>query len=431
MLTRRLQGNSTANTPTNKAPHLNGAGTRKCISWIDRFVESTVNLESPVLFRRWSAIATIAAALEQKVWLQTSTPLFPNIYTVIIGHPGVGKTRSVRAAKRYFTELPEHHLAPTSMSPASLVDALTRSKRTHIDKLGVAKEYNSITIMADELGAFMHKYDDEMVGVLSAFYDNDIYGQERRGNELRIKIKSPQVTMLAGSTPSNLMKFMPENAWEQGFTSRIVLVFSDERFVGDDFAVEDKGIDPDLVADLKVINGLHGKFEVTEAYRSAVNDWRAAGEPVVPNHPKLIHYATRRRVHLYKLSMVAAIDRSNHLLLTKDDFNRALGWLLEAELTMPDIFKAGAGSADSKAMDEIFHFVLVNEAKYKNGKGVSLGVPEHKMINFARERLPVHSILRVVEIMEQAGKIRSLGMDGRTGQRRFVAEVPDITDVDL
>ena len=341
-----------------------------------------------------------------------------------MGHPGVGKTRSVRAVKRYFTELPEYHLAPTSMTASSLVDALLRSKRTHIDKLGQAKEYNSITIMADELGAFMHKYDDEMVGVLSTFYDTDVYGQERRGNEIRIKMKSPQVSMIAGSTPSNLMKFMPEGAWEQGFTSRIILVFSDERFIGDDFASEDKGIDPDLTADLKVINGLHGKFEVTPDYRDAVNNWRAAGEPVVPNHPKLIHYATRRRVHLYKLSMVSAIDRSNALVLTKADFNRALGWLLEAELTMPDIFKAGAGSADAKAMDEIYHYVLTSNRR--DAKGKSMGVPEHKIINFARERLPVHSVMRVVEIMEQSGMIHAIRTNGLTGQRVFEASVPDV-----
>jgi len=39
--------------------------------------------------------------------------------------------------------------------------------------------------------------------------------------------------------------------------------------------------------------------------------------------------------------MVAAVDRSDTLLLTKDDFNRAMGWLLEAEMNMPDIFRLG------------------------------------------------------------------------------------------
>src|SRR5258708_34307989 len=71
----------------------------------------------------------------------------------------------------------------------------------------------------------MHKYDDEMIGVLSAFYDNDIYGQHRRGNEIRISIKSPQVNILSGTTPSNLIKFLPENAWEQGLTSEFIWSF--------------------------------------------------------------------------------------------------------------------------------------------------------------------------------------------------------------
>ena len=41
--------------------------------------------------------------------------------------------------------------------------------------------------------------------------------------------------------------------------------------------------------------------------------------------------------------MVAAIDKSNELVLTKQDFNTAIGWLIEAEQTMPYIFQAGAG----------------------------------------------------------------------------------------
>ena len=392
-------------------------------SWIDRFIAVTANLDSPVAFRKWSAIATIASTLEQKVWLKTSTVLFPNLYVTIVGHPGVGKTRSVRAAKKYFLELPEYHLAPTSMTASSLIDALVRAKRSYIDRATGPVEYNSMAIMADEFGAFMHEYVNEMIAVLSAFYDQDVYGQERRGAEIRIKIKSPQINLLAGSTPSNLLKFMPDFAWEQGFTSRVIFVFSDERFIGDDFASEDPGLDPDLIHDLKVINGLHGQFQVTQDYRFAVNNWRAAGEPVVPNHPKLIHYATRRRVHLYKLSMVSAVDRSNSLYLTKDDFNRALGWLLETEHHMPDIFKAGAAGGDSKAMDEIYHFVLMN------GKG-GRSVPEHKITRFAAEHIPAHSVMRVLEIMERSGMIKSLGTNSRTGYREFVAEVPEITDID-
>jgi hypothetical protein len=258
----------------------------------------------------------------------------------------------------------------------------------------------------------MHKYDDEMVGLLSAFYDPDPYAQSRRGNNLRVKIDRPQVNLMSGTTPSNLVGLMPESAWDQGFTSRVILIHSDERIVGDDFAHEARGLDTDLAHDMKMIGMLNGEFKVTPEYRDAVNNWRALGEPPVVNHPKLLHYKTRRRVHLYKLSMVAAADRSDVLLLTKADFNRAMGWLLEAEQFMPDIFTAGSTGTDARAIDEIHHYIKVAD----RGEGV----PEHQIVNFARTRVPMNSILRVIEIMTASGQIESRGQD-KKGQRWFKA----------
>src|SRR6266446_6561991 len=401
----------------------NGSALRKCRSWIECFIEATVKLESPVLFRKWAAISTIAAAIEQRVYVVSGNErLHPNIYCFLVGHPGVGKTRSIRAAKRYYLETPDPRPAPTRMTAASMIDAVTKSKRNVVFTNGKDMdqlEYNTIYITADELSAFMHKYDEEAIGVMSAFYDPNPYGQTRRGNDLNIKIKRPQLNMICGTTPTNLMHFLPEIAWGQGFTSRTIMVFSDERSIGDDFDPTIKiGINPDLVHDLNAISGLVGRFEVTPDYSTAVNNWRQLGEPPLPSHPKLIHYATRRRVHLYKLSMVSAIDRSDVLLLTKDDFNRALGWLIEAEGTMSDIFKAGAGNADARPMDEIYHYVLTI-----GGRGA---VAERKIINFAKEHIPLHSIERVIGIMERAGMLVQARLDPKTGLKMYKAAVPDI-----
>jgi len=355
----------------------------------------------------------VAATLEQKVWLTTSSRLYPNLYVFLVGHPGVGKTRTIRATKAYAQELPDFHFSPTSMTPASLVDALVDSKRNIIQLDLGNLEYNTMFVTADELGAFMHKYDNEMIGVLSAFYDTDPYGQHRRGKELKIKIKSPQLNILSGTTPSNLLNFMPENAWDQGFTSRIILVFSDERIVGDDFAVVAKPLSKELLHDLKQINSLSGQFAVTSAYRDAVNQWRAAGEPPVPSHPKLTHYITRRRTHLYKLSMVSAVDKSDELLLTKEDFDQALEWLCEAETYMPDVFRAGATGGDNKAMEEIHNFLFISD------KGS--GVHEHDVVKFTRERVPAHSVMRVLDIMKLSGSLVIASIDKRSGARMYRA----------
>ena len=45
---------------------------------------------------------------------------------VLIGEPGVGKTATIRRAKRYYMETPDPHPAPTSMTGASMVDAMLK-----------------------------------------------------------------------------------------------------------------------------------------------------------------------------------------------------------------------------------------------------------------------------------------------------------------
>lgn len=393
----------------------NGHAKRLTSSWIDTFIDYTSNLNSAEIFRRWTAISTISAVLEQKVWIMTSSPLYPNLYIFLVGHPGVGKTRTISAAAKLMLELPEPHLAPTSMTMASLTDCLLECKRTIINLPDPPMEYNSMYIMADELSAFLAKYDEEMIGGLTTFYDVNAlpYGQHRRGRDIKIKIKNPQLNILSGTTPSNLIKFMPEYAWDQGFTSRIIMVFSDERPKTSVWKSTNRSMPPELVADLKFISTIVGQFKTTPDFEQATDNWMVLGEPPIPNHPRLLHYNTRRFAHMLKLSMVSSVDRGSSLSLDTEDFNRAMNWLTQAEELMPSIFQAGAPGADARAMDEIYHYIQV--------LGVKSGAPEHKVVDFARKMIPAHSVLRALEIMERSGMIKAQTVNARTGERRYFA----------
>jgi len=90
-----------------------------------------------------------------------------------------------------------------------------------------------------------------------------------------------------------------------------------------------------------------------------------------------------------------------------------MNWLIEAETFMPDIFVAGAVSADGKVMDEIRNHVMVRD--------LGQGVPEHLIVNYARERMPIHSVMRVIDIMQQSKMIVAIAHDPKTGQRLFKA----------
>jgi hypothetical protein len=392
----------------------NGSALRKCQSWIESFTEYSSNLESSKIFRRWAAIATIGAVMEQKVHVWTNGPLFPNLYVFLVGHPGVGKTRTIMTVRHFVAELSDFHIAPTSMTMAAMVDCMVEAKRSIMTDAMVPFDFHSLSIYADELTAFMHAYDPELIGGLTTFYDVIVpYGQHRRGKDIRIKIKNPQLSILSGTTPSNLMKFMPEGAWDQGLTSRIIMVFSDERVIGDLFAVRDTTLPKEMLSDISKIHALQGTFVVTEDFKEAINNWRETGQHPVPTHPKLIHYNTRRLAHLFKLCMISSADKGDSLLLTMEDYQRAMEWLVEAETLMPEIFKAGAIHADAKAMDEIYHFLLVG--------GGTKGLSEHQVMNFAKERLPIQSCRNAVVLMENSGLIKAVGIDKATGLRRFVA----------
>jgi hypothetical protein len=300
-------------------------------------------------------------------------------------------------------ELENFHIAPTSMKMASLVDALLAAKRSFIQyHPAVNEEFNSMTLLIDEWGAFMHAYDDELVGGLTTFYDVTVpYVHHRRGKDIRISIPRPQLSILAGSTPANLIKFMPDYAWDQGFTSRIILVYSREKNIRDDFAVITSETPSDLIFDLKTIHQLYGEFQVTEEYQDLVSKWREKDETPKPSHPKLAHYNARRRAHLFKLSMVAAVENSDRLVLTGIHFNRAIGWLQEIEQHMPDVFAAGSFTADARAMDEIEDYVA------RQGKPVS----EHRILRFASDILPAHSLVKVLYIMQVSGRLKQVGED--------------------
>lgn len=299
---------------------------------------------------------------------------------------------------------------------ASLVDHMAEAKRIIIQLPDDPLEYNTLTIVADELSAFMHEYDNGLIAGLTKFYDCSEYSQGRRVGDIRIKIERPQLTILSGSTPSNLIHFLPDWAWEQGFTSRVFLIYADDKPLIDVFGTKFRPMPADMVHDLEIIAKLHGEFGWTEEWREAMHNWKVNKFSIEidgqvlgpPSHPKLKHYCSRRFAHMIKLSMISCVDRQNRLLMEKEDFNRALGWLIEAELEMPKIFEIGAGSEDSKAMDEILHYIRAAGE-----------VSEARIVSFARTRVRFAvNIPRLIGVMEQGGMIYHSGND-RLGLKLF------------
>lgn len=387
-----------------------GKPARSFPCWIDAFCDYTEKLPVSPLFRRWAGISAIAGALERKVWLSPfGDPLYPNFYIILVAPAGVGKTVISNVVSRMWRELPDHHVAPTNVSRATLIDALNDAKR-RIVRLGEEPpyiEFNSMSVAANELGVFIPQWDMDFINHLTDLWDGFTYQERKRTGSISLKIDRPFLNMLGSTTPSWLITTMPPGAWEQGFCSRTLFIYSGERIIKDleglalDFNRNgDDGIFTTLVKDLKAIGELYGAVTFEQAAADAVRAWHLAGGPPSPEHPKLESYLTRRTVHLLKLCMIICVSKTDKLLITLDHYQEALGLLLQFEFALPDVFRAIIAGSDSAAMNELHYQMIQTYAKTQEP------IAESFLVNFLRDRVPSNAVLRVIELAVKSGTIK-------------------------
>ena len=82
--------------------------------WIDTFMASTEGTYSPRRFRLWSAISTIAGALERRVYTKGKLTTYPNLFVALAGGSGNGKTVGAMHARDFWAGLPNSRWPPTT-----------------------------------------------------------------------------------------------------------------------------------------------------------------------------------------------------------------------------------------------------------------------------------------------------------------------------
>lgn len=377
---------------------------RRLDDWIDRFFRSTEGLPSPEIFRRWAGISIVSGALERRVWVRSlRREFYPNLYTLLVAPPGVGKSVLTSLAAAYFRELPGQHLSANSLTKASLVDNLKEAERHFVrpNSNPAVVTFNSLKVCADEFGVFLSKYDNEFLSFMNAIYDNYPYSEKRRGGDLHIEIRNPHITFFGGTQPGYLRDLLPEAAWDQGFTSRLLFIYDGESQLVDPLADEGEPLlDVDLTEDLKSIGEVFGKMTFEQEAAKLLVDWHMAKGPPIPDHPKLHHYLTRRTAHILKLSMISAVSAGRHPTIVKEDIERAFDWLFDAEARMPDVFRAMSSGGDIKIMEETWHYA------FRIYSSTNKPIPEALIVDFIAEQAPAHNVTRILDVMIKANWLK-------------------------
>lgn len=332
------------------------------------------------------------------------SPVYPNMYIFLVAPPGVGKTEVTWRIHNLWESLEDHFVAPTSVTKASLIDTLSDANRRWVtnNPENPVEHFNSLQMAINELGVLIPAYENEFMNTLTDLWDCKHYSERRRTSKLDIAIEKPQLSILGACTPSYLTGVLPEGAWDQGFISRTLLIYSGEqqkRSLFGDFSQDDGEWDA-LKQQLAAIGNLYGQISWTEDAAALIDRFHLTGGEPVPTHPKLLYYNTRRTVHLIKLCMVASVSRSPELRIREEDFQRAFNWLIEAEAEMPEIFKAMSQGGSGKVIEDVWYYVF--QTYNKEGQKP---VAKHRIIQFLQERVPVHNIENTIKIMEDGQMI--------------------------
>ena len=329
---------------------------RNLNDWIDGFLKLSDNSEPPLLYKKWSAISTISAALQRKVRIDLgiSLTVYPNFYVVLVGPSATGKGTAMRYSYDILKEIPSIRLAAQATSLQSLI---RRMKETNLNDMeietGKMQFHSSMTIFSDEFTVFLGYHNRELMAALCDWFDCKdrwVYDTIKRDKE---EIVGVWVNLLGGTTPDNIQSSFPMEAIGGGLTSRIIFVNEEKRdklVIFPAATAAEIELQQYLIQDLEQISLLSGPARFTEGAMKFYADWcmKACENPPFQDR-KFDGYIGRRRRHLNALSMVCSASRTNKLIITEYDIQRAAKMMEEVEVKMGTVFR-GIGKSDISAL---------------------------------------------------------------------------------
>ena len=385
---------------------------RNLPDWIEGFMELTENSEPPVLYRKWAAISTVAAALQRKVRLELGLSLtfYPNLYIVLVGPSATGKGTAMKFASDIIEQVPTIRLSAQATSLQALIRRMKETNLTDINvETGEQTYHSSLTIFSTEFTVFLGYHNQELIAALCEWYDCHNRWTYETIARKKEEIIGVWVNLFAGTTPDAIQASLPIESIGGGLTSRIIFVVEEKR--GKLVVIPTKTereiqLQQKLIYDLEAINQLNGTMQYTDEFLKIYSEWCYYADTHKPFQDKKFDgYCGRRRKHLITLAMVCCASHSDSMILTTEDINRAINLLAEVEIKMGKVFKGMGRSDTSDLLNDAVTFIA-------NSK-----VADIPIYQFARhfegdmDKLEMDRVITTMQAMKLIELVRRPGAD--------------------
>lgn len=289
--------------------------------------------------------------------------LYPNLFVVLVGRPGIGKGSAINPALTILREAATANLLSDRVTIEFVLEKLSKGW-PHFTANQVPGAINvgvdhSCLILSRELSVFVTA-SQFTLPILTDLWDANegdwIYGTRGKGE---FKISDPCVCMLGGSTQEWLISSIPPSAIGGGFTRRVnfVVAYDREKLIPWPVVSNHSNVKNDLVSDLKEIGKLTGEFRFHADTRPLFEEVYKDSVPLLYDDMATTSFKTSKWAQVSKLAMCFSAVRGDDLIISKEDFKLARDAVESVAINVPRVFRGVGESELVKATTKVLEFI--------------------------------------------------------------------------
>src|SRR5215207_5222911 len=172
------------------------------MTWLDELVNQHKELESPLSFWYWSALAAISAVMKDQVWIDRNIyNLYPNIYVLLHAESGLKKGPPISMAKQLVKAVNNTRI----ISGRSSIQGILKELGTATTVPGGKMQMKSVAfICSSELSSSIVE-DKVATTILTDLYDRQYNVGEWRSllKMESFNLKDPTITMLTATNEAH------------------------------------------------------------------------------------------------------------------------------------------------------------------------------------------------------------------------------------
>jgi hypothetical protein len=300
--------------------------------------------------------------LKRHIWIERGTyKLYPNLFTVLVGRPGLGKGGALNPAASVLREANTSALLSDRVTIEYVLEKLSKGFPATGVTAGGSLHFGhdaSACIFSPELSIFITA-SQHTLPILADLWDSRdgefSYGTRHKGD---YKIKNSCVSLLAGSTQEWLISSIPSNAVGGGFTRRVNFVFAKDKASFIPWPTTNHtSLRDDLVNDLRHISQLRGEVKFDKHAVALFEEYYKNSDSEEFDDEATTAYKTTKWAHASKLAMAICVANTDDLIITESHFKQAIARVDDVLNSIGLVFRAVGESDLVVAADRVLRFI--------------------------------------------------------------------------